>query len=128
MNESTAPNTGDHLKESGSHLKESKAHAVQAAEELRAAASEKAQQLKSAATSKADHLRESASSTGNRLRTAAVDRKDRISHLTEEKIAVTKERAKQYHETGEQYVRDNPTKAICTALGVGFVVGLLFRR
>ncbi len=28
----------------------------------------------------------------------------------------------------EQYVRENPTKAIFTALGVGFVLGLIFRR
>jgi len=128
MNESTEPHIGDHLKETSEHLKESKMHAVQAAEELRAAASEKAQQLRSAATAKAEHLRESASSTGHRLKSAAIDGKDRISHLTEEKIGITKERAKQYHQSGEQYVRDNPTKAICTALGVGFVIGLLFRR
>jgi len=25
-------------------------------------------------------------------------------------------------------VRDNPTKAIFTALGIGFVLGLIFRR
>jgi ElaB/YqjD/DUF883 family membrane-anchored ribosome-binding protein len=29
---------------------------------------------------------------------------------------------------GEQYVRENPTKAVFTALGVGFVLGLIFRR
>ena len=28
----------------------------------------------------------------------------------------------------KQYVRDNPTKAVFTALGVGFVLGLIFRR
>ena len=29
---------------------------------------------------------------------------------------------------GKQYVRENPTKAVFTALGVGFVLGLIFRR
>jgi ElaB/YqjD/DUF883 family membrane-anchored ribosome-binding protein len=28
----------------------------------------------------------------------------------------------------KQYVRENPTKAVFTALGVGFVLGLIFRR
>ncbi len=28
----------------------------------------------------------------------------------------------------EQYVRENPTKAVFTALGIGFVLGLIFRR
>ena len=29
---------------------------------------------------------------------------------------------------GKQYVRDNPTKAVLTALAVGFLVGFTFRR
>jgi ElaB/YqjD/DUF883 family membrane-anchored ribosome-binding protein len=33
-----------------------------------------------------------------------------------------------FQEDGEQYVRDNPTKAVFTALGIGFVLGLIFRR
>ena len=28
----------------------------------------------------------------------------------------------------EQYVRENPTKAVVTALGIGFVLGMIFRR
>ena len=28
----------------------------------------------------------------------------------------------------EQWVRDNPTRAVLTALGAGFVLGLIFRR
>ena len=37
-------------------------------------------------------------------------------------------RVRSFQEDTEQYVRDNPTKAIFTALGVGFVLGLIFRR
>ncbi len=37
-------------------------------------------------------------------------------------------RVRGFQEDSEQYVRENPTKAICTALGVGFVLGLIFRR
>jgi ElaB/YqjD/DUF883 family membrane-anchored ribosome-binding protein len=37
-------------------------------------------------------------------------------------------RVRGFQEDSEQYVRENPTKAIFTALGVGFVLGLIFRR
>ncbi len=38
------------------------------------------------------------------------------------------DRVRSFQDDAEQYVRENPTKAICTALGVGFVLGLIFRR
>jgi ElaB/YqjD/DUF883 family membrane-anchored ribosome-binding protein len=31
-------------------------------------------------------------------------------------------------EDGEEYVRENPMKAVFTALGVGFMLGLIFRH
>ena len=37
-------------------------------------------------------------------------------------------RARTFQEDAEQYVRENPTKAVFTALGIGFVMGLIFRR
>ena len=37
-------------------------------------------------------------------------------------------RVRSFQEDTEQYVRENPTKAVFTALGVGFVLGLIFRR
>ena len=37
-------------------------------------------------------------------------------------------RVRSFQEDSEQYVRENPTKAVFTALGVGFVLGLIFRR
>jgi ElaB/YqjD/DUF883 family membrane-anchored ribosome-binding protein len=33
-----------------------------------------------------------------------------------------------FHEGADKYVRANPTKAVFTALGIGFVLGLIFRR
>jgi ElaB/YqjD/DUF883 family membrane-anchored ribosome-binding protein len=38
------------------------------------------------------------------------------------------DRVRSFQDDAEQYVRENPTKAIFTALGVGFVLGLIFRR
>jgi ElaB/YqjD/DUF883 family membrane-anchored ribosome-binding protein len=40
----------------------------------------------------------------------------------------TLHRVRSFQEDSKQYVRANPTKAVCTALGVGFVLGLIFRR
>ncbi len=37
-------------------------------------------------------------------------------------------RVRSFQEDSEQYVRENPTKAVFSALGIGFVLGLIFRR
>ena len=39
-----------------------------------------------------------------------------------------KERVRTLREDGEDYVRKNPMKAIFTALGVGFVLGLIYKH
>ena len=121
-NTETFPSAGNE------HVRESKAHVMQAAEELRAAATEKAQQIRSAASERAGAARTQAGEAAERLKSAALDGKERFSQFADEKMTYTKDRARHYHEEGEQYVRENPTKAILTALGVGFVLGALFRR
>ena len=37
-------------------------------------------------------------------------------------------RVRSLQDDSKQYVRENPTKAVFTALGVGLVLGLIFRR
>ena len=37
-------------------------------------------------------------------------------------------RVRTFQDDSKQYVRENPTKAVLTALGAGFVLGLIFRR
>jgi ElaB/YqjD/DUF883 family membrane-anchored ribosome-binding protein len=37
-------------------------------------------------------------------------------------------RVRSFQDDSKQYIRENPTKAVFTALGVGFVLGLIFRR
>ncbi|HVF72458.1 MAG TPA: hypothetical protein VM940_12700 [Chthoniobacterales bacterium] len=84
----------------------SKTHVRKAAEDLKSAAGVMADDLKSAAGAMADEYRGKAEQVW-------VDARDR---------------ARTFQEDGEQYVRENPTKAVFTALGVGFVLGLIFRR
>jgi ElaB/YqjD/DUF883 family membrane-anchored ribosome-binding protein len=38
------------------------------------------------------------------------------------------DRVRSFQDDTKQYVRENPTKAVFTVLGVGFVLGLIFRR
>jgi len=37
-------------------------------------------------------------------------------------------RVRSFQDDSKQYVRENPTKAVFTALGVGFALGFIFRR
>ena len=37
-------------------------------------------------------------------------------------------RERTLRENADRYVRENPTKAVLSALGIGFVCGLIFRR
>ena len=39
-----------------------------------------------------------------------------------------RDRVRTFQDDAEQYVRENPTKAVVTALGIGFVLGMIFRR
>jgi ElaB/YqjD/DUF883 family membrane-anchored ribosome-binding protein len=38
------------------------------------------------------------------------------------------DRVRGFQDDSKQYIRENPTKAVFTALGVGFLLGLIFRR
>ena len=40
----------------------------------------------------------------------------------------TKKRIRTWQDDGEDYVRENPTKAVFAALGIGFVLGLIVRH
>ena len=84
----------------------SKTHARQAAEDLKSAAGHVADEWKSVAGAKAHEYRGKAEQAWDDAR----------------------ERARTLQEDGEQYIRENPTKAVFTALAIGFVLGLIFRR
>jgi ElaB/YqjD/DUF883 family membrane-anchored ribosome-binding protein len=83
-----------------------KSHAIHAAEDLRAAAEAKAKELRSIAEAKAQEYR------------------GRAEHAYGE----ARVKARTLRDDGEQYIRENPTRAVLSALGIGFVLGLIFRR
>jgi len=87
------------------------------AAKLRNFAGQKAGDLKVAASEKIGAMREGAGETAGQFRDVATE------HWQE-----TRERAKDAHRNMEDYVRENPTKSVLTAVGVGLVMGLLIRR
>ena len=62
------------------------------------------------------------------LRSAAGAVADQYRGKAEEVWNDASTRVRGFQEDSEQYVRENPTKAVFTALGIGFVMGLIFRR
>jgi len=44
------------------------------------------------------------------------------------KIRQGAQKAKEFHHSAEDYVRENPTKAVAGALGIGILIGLIMRR
>lgn len=56
--------------------------------------------------------------------TIAEDYRDKAEQSLDE----TKVRVRTWQDEGEEYVRENPMKAVFTALGIGFVLGLIVRK
>jgi len=72
----------------------------------------------------ASHARQAAED----LRSAAGAMADQYRGRAEEVWNDASDRVRSFQEDTEQYVRENPTKAVFTALGIGFGLGLIFRR
>ena len=78
--------------------------------------------------SKLDSSKIHARQAAEDLRTAATEIAGEYRGKAEEAWGQAQDRVRTFQEDGEQYVRDNPTKAVFTALGIGFVLGIIFRR
>jgi ElaB/YqjD/DUF883 family membrane-anchored ribosome-binding protein len=51
-----------------------------------------------------------------------------LANLSDANWDEIKEQLDRLHAEAEQYIRDNPTKSVLAAAGVGFVLGLLMKR
>lgn len=76
----------------------------------------------------AEDLRDAAGAIAGEYRGKAEKAWTDARGRAEEAWGDARTRARTFQDDAEQYVRENPTKAIFTALGVGFVLGLIFRR
>jgi ElaB/YqjD/DUF883 family membrane-anchored ribosome-binding protein len=94
-----------------------KAHAKEAADELKAATEAKAREFRDKASAKAQEFRQTAEAKVHEFREKA-----------EQTYGEARARTRTLQEDGEAYIRENPAKAVLTALAAGFVIGLLLRR
>ena len=62
------------------------------------------------------------------LRAAAGAVAEEYRGKAEQAWGEARDRARIFHEDSEQYIRENPTKAVFAALGIGVVLGMIFRR
>ncbi len=67
-------------------------------------------------------------STPEDLKSAASTMAEDYTDKASEALDEAKQRVRTLREDGEEYVRENPMKAVFTALGVGFTLGLIFRH
>jgi len=111
----------------------------QAANDLRAAAGEKAREFVHAAETKASEIKERAVGSAQQIRETATERATAFKSAATEKAQHLKEtaacqwddtrvKARELHVTAEDYIRQNPTKCVISALGLGFLIGLIARR
>ena len=70
------------------------------------------------------HVKQAAGDLRAAATATATDLRDRAEHAYSDARA----RVRTLQEDGEQYVRENPSKAVLTALAAGFVLGLVYRR
>lgn len=88
----------------------------------------KAQQIKETAVEKASQFREFAGTKAHDIKETATVKGQQFKQAAGEQIQQGQVKAREAHADAEEYVRQHPTKSILTALGVGFLVGLIVRR
>src|SRR5229473_4232792 len=91
-------------------------------------AQDKFESSKMHARKAAEDLRDAAGAIAGEYRGKAEQAWDDARGKAEQAWGDARTRVRTFQDDAEQYVRENPTKAIFTALGVGFVLGLIFRR
>jgi ElaB/YqjD/DUF883 family membrane-anchored ribosome-binding protein len=70
------------------------------------------------------HTREATKDLGSAAGAIADECRERGKEVWDDTLY----RVRSFQDDSKQYVRENPTKAVFTALGVGLVLGLIFRR
>ena len=118
----------DFAKTTGEQAANVKGRALDAASALKATAAEKAEQYKAVASEKADHYKAAATEKAEHYKAVATEKATQAKQSAQLQWDETRVKAKEMHVTAEDYIRQNPTKAVLGALGVGFLVGLITRR
>lgn len=98
------------------------------AADLKGRAIESAQHLREIATEKAGAFKSTATEKVEAFKNAATDKAHHFKSTATEQWQDTQVKAKELHITAEDYIRQNPTKCVLSAIGVGFLIGLIVRR
>jgi ElaB/YqjD/DUF883 family membrane-anchored ribosome-binding protein len=112
---------------------------AQAANDLRVAAGEKAREfvqtaevkaseLKDKAVESVQHFKETANERASQFKATATDKAQHLRESATEQWQESRVKAREMQVTAEDYIRENPTKCVLSALGIGFLVGLIVRR
>lgn len=99
-----------------------------AVSDFASATSEKATAVKNRAVETAEALRATATDKAEHYRTVATKKAHIARESTQQHIDDARRKAKEVQVTAEDYIRQNPTKAILGALGAGFLIGLITRK
>ena len=105
-----------------------KAHVKEAAEQLRSAATAKGKELREKAEAKAGEIREKVGAKASEFRETAEEKVHDFRDKAEQRYGEARARSRTFQDDGEAYIRENPTKAVLTALAAGFVLGLVMRK
>src|SRR5258708_23941834 len=76
----------------------------------------------------AGNLKEAASAKVEKICHAAEQKAEELRSATQSKAQELKGRAESWQAEGHAYIRNNPTKSVLIALGLGVLLGLLFRK
>ena len=127
------------------HIDEAKEKAKQAAEATGKAVQERLQTARDKFSEVAENLGKGAGTASSKVKektgqatTKVKEKAGQVSTVARERYGVAAERAKQGYDKARkdldhltqdvnEYVRDNPGKAVLIAAGVGFLIGLIFR-
>ncbi|MBT8037504.1 MAG: DUF883 family protein [Verrucomicrobiae bacterium] len=105
-----------------------RAAAGEKAKEIAQDASNKAKQIKQTAVDKAQQFRDFAGNKASDIKNTAGVKAQQIKQVAGEQVQNGRVKARAAHADTEEYIRQHPTKSVLTALGIGFVIGLVIRR
>lgn len=119
---------GEFKETAGAQASKIKDKAVETANAFKASATEKADHLKSVATEKAQQYKSVATEKAQQYKSVATEKSQQAKETAQKQWDETRVKAKEIHVTAEDYIRQNPTKAVLYALGAGFLIGLISRN
>ena len=121
--------------EADQKFQQSQEHFDQATDDLKSAAGAKVNDLKGkagdlrdAANAKLGDIKAQASAKADEYKAQASAKADELRGKAEAAWGDAKVKARTFQEDGEDYVRQNPTRAVLMGLGAGFVLGLILRK